>query len=164
MANSVFNSAVHINNIPTNCTLVFTSSDITTRDLYIESLEGLLAAAREYVTKERAPTPDKPDLADLLCMELDAKRKQFDLIMKQNCALLAATAKGNGSGGGGDGGGNGSGSGGSGGGGSNRCHDQGTKALCPHCNKLVIHVVAHCFLLPANNDKISTWCKPPKLD
>ncbi len=67
MANSGFNSAVHINDIPTNHSLISTSSDFTTRDLYIESLEESLTAAREYVAKERAPTPNKPDPVDLLC-------------------------------------------------------------------------------------------------
>jgi hypothetical protein len=57
-ANSGFNSAAHINNIPTDCSLVSTSSDFTTRNLYIESLKESLAAAWEYVAKERAPTPD----------------------------------------------------------------------------------------------------------
>jgi hypothetical protein len=118
-ANSSFNSAAHINDIPTNCSLVSISSDFTTRNLYIESLEESLAAAQEYVTKECTPTPDKLDPADLLRMELDSQRKQFDLIMKQNSALLAAMARGNdgsgsGGGGGSDGGG---GSGGHGGGG-----------------------------------------------
>jgi hypothetical protein len=93
MANSSFDSAAHINNIPTNCSLVSTSSDFTTCNLYIESLEESLAAAQEYVAKECAPTLDKPDPADLLRMELDAQCKQFDLFMKQNSALLAAMAK-----------------------------------------------------------------------
>ncbi len=70
--NSGFVSAAHINDIPTNCSLVSTSSDFTTRDLYIESLKESLAAAREYVAKECAPTPDKPDQANLLRIELDA--------------------------------------------------------------------------------------------
>jgi hypothetical protein len=73
-ANSSLDSAAHINNIPTNCSLVFTSSDFTTRDLYIESLKESLAAAQEYVAKERTPTPDKPDPANLLLrIELDAQ-------------------------------------------------------------------------------------------
>jgi hypothetical protein len=74
MANSGFNSVVHINDIPTNCSLVSTFSDFITCNLYIESLEESLAAAREYVTKERATTPDKLDPADLLSTELDAQR------------------------------------------------------------------------------------------
>jgi hypothetical protein len=48
-ANSGFYSAAHINNIPTNCSLVSTSSDFTTRNLYIKSHKESLAAAREYV-------------------------------------------------------------------------------------------------------------------
>jgi hypothetical protein len=71
-ANSGFDSAAHINDIPTNRSLVSTFSDFTTCDLYIESLEQSLAEAREYVTKERAATPDKPDPANLLRIELDA--------------------------------------------------------------------------------------------
>jgi hypothetical protein len=98
-ANSSFDSAAHINNIPTNCSLVSNSSVFTTHDLYIESLKELLAAAWENVAKKCTPTLDKPDPADLLQRELDAQRKQFDLIMKQNSALLAAMAKGNGGGG-----------------------------------------------------------------
>jgi hypothetical protein len=160
VANSGFNSAVHINDIPTNCSLVSTSSDITTRDLYIESLRESLAAAWEYVTKEHTPTPDKSDPAALLRMELDAQRKQFDLIMKQNSALLAAMVKGNGGGGGKVGGGGG----GSGGGSGNRRCDRGTKAMCQNCNKMIVHVVADCFTLPANKDKIPSWYKPPKTD
>ncbi len=165
-ANSGFDSAAHNNDIPTNRSLVSTSSDFTTRNLYIESLKESLAAAQEYVPKECAPTPDKPDPADLLHMELDAQRKQFDLIMKQNSALLAAMAKGNGGGGGGSSGGGGdSGShGGGGGGGGNKRREQDTKAICPNCNKLVIHTASNCFTLPANKDKIPTWYKPPKLD
>jgi hypothetical protein len=164
-ANKSSDSAAQINNIPTDCSLVSTSSDFTTRNLYIESLNESLAAAQEYVAKERAPTPDKPDPADLLPTELDVQRKRFDLIMKQNSPLLAAMAKGNG--GGGSGGGSGSGGGGSGGssgGSSNRCRDHGTKAICSNCNKLVVHTVADSFTLPANKDKIPTWYKPPKLD
>jgi hypothetical protein len=164
-ANCGFDSAAHINDIATNRSLVSTSSDFATRDLYIESLEELLAALQEYVAKERAPTLDKPDPADLLRTELDAQHKQFDLIMKHNSALLPAISKGNDGGGGGGGGGGGS-SGNSGrrGGSSNRHHDQGTNAMCPNCNKLVVHAVANCFTLPANKDKIPTWYKPPKLD
>jgi hypothetical protein len=150
---------VHINNIPTNCSRISTSSDFTTHNLYIESLEESLAAAQGNVAKEQAPIPDKPDPLDLLCMELDAQCKRFDLIMKQNSTLLAAMAKENG-GGGGDGSGGGS----SSGDGSIRCRDQGTKAMCPNCNKLAVHTAADCFTLPANKDKIPTWYKPPKLD
>jgi hypothetical protein len=93
-------------------------------------------------------------------MELDAQQKQFDLIMKQNSALLVAMTKGSGGGGGSSGGSGG----GSGGGGGNRRRDRGTKAMCPNCNKLVVHAAADCFMIPANKDKILTGYKPPKLD
>jgi uncharacterized membrane protein YgcG len=162
-ANSSLDSEAHIKDNPTNCSIISTSSDITTRDLYIESLKESLAAAQEYVAKKRTPTPDKPDPVALLCTELDTQCKQFDLIMKQNSALQAAMAKGNGGGdsrgGGGDGGG-----GGSRGGGGNRRRDCGTKAMCPNCNKMVVHAAANCFMLPANKDKIPFWYKPPKTD
>jgi hypothetical protein len=76
-------------------------------------------------------------------------------------------AKGNGGGGGGggsgSGGGGGGGHGGGGGGGSKKCRDQGTKAICPNYNKLVVHAVS-CYMLPENKDRIPTWYKPPKLD
>ncbi len=156
MANSSFDSVAHINDIPTNNSLVSTSSDFITHNLYIESLEESLAAAREYTAKERTPTLDKPDPADLLCTELNAQCKQFDLIMKENSALLVAMAKGNGGGGGSGSNGGGGGGGGGSGGGCNRRRDQGTKAMCPNCNKLVVHAVADCFMLPANKDKIPT--------
>ncbi len=71
-ANSSFDNVAHINNIPTDCSLVSTSSNITTRDLYIKSLEESLAAAQEYVAKECTPTPKKLDPAALLHTELDA--------------------------------------------------------------------------------------------
>jgi uncharacterized membrane protein YgcG len=166
LVNRGFDSLAHINDIPTNCSLVSTSSDITTHELYIESLEESLRAAREYVAKERTPTPDKLDPAALLCTELDAQCKQFNLIMKQNSIPLAAMAKGNGGGGGG-GGGSGGGSGGSGGGGGsggNRRRDRGTNAMCPNCNKMVVHVAVNSFMLSANKGKIPSWYKPPKKD
>ncbi len=70
-SNSGFDSEGHINNILPNCCLVSTSKDFTTRNLYIESLKELLAAAWEYVAEGRNHTPDKPDPTDLLHMELE---------------------------------------------------------------------------------------------
>jgi hypothetical protein len=89
--------------------------------------------------------------------------------MQQNSTLLVAMAKGNGGGGGCGGIGSGSGSGcggrsGGGGGSGNKHDDQGTKVICPNCNKLVVHAVSNCYTLPANKDKIPTWYKLPKLD
>jgi hypothetical protein len=80
--------------------------------------------------------------------------------MMLKISLLAATAKGNGGGGGrGSGGGCGSGVGG-----GNRRRDRVTKAMCLNCNKMVVHAVADCFMLPANKDKIPSCYKPPKMD
>ncbi len=164
-ANSGFDSAVHINDIPSNHSLVSTANDFTTPKLYIESLKEPFVAAWEYVAKECAPTLDKPDPADPLRTGLDTHRKQFHLIMKQISALLAVMAKGIGGGGGGSGGGSGgsggNGGGGSGGGGSNRRRDQGTKVMFPNCIKLVVHTAADCFMLPANKDKIPMGTSPP---
>jgi hypothetical protein len=56
-ANSGFDSVAHINNIPTNCSLVSTSSDITTRDLYIESLKESLLQQRGSMLPRSAPLP-----------------------------------------------------------------------------------------------------------
>ncbi len=80
-------------------------SKITTPNLYIKSLEESLAAARKYVTK----VPDilnTPDPMAVLCTKLNAQRKQFELVMKQNSDLLTNMARnGGGCGGGGSGGG-----------------------------------------------------------
>jgi hypothetical protein len=51
-ANSGFDSMANIYNVPSDQTMASTApSKITTRDLYIENLQELLAVAREYVTK-----------------------------------------------------------------------------------------------------------------
>jgi hypothetical protein len=72
-ANSVFNSMANIYDVPSNQSMASTApNEITTRDLYIESLEELLAAAREYVTKV-PNTPIAPDPLAMLCTELDAQ-------------------------------------------------------------------------------------------
>ena len=54
-----------------DCTVASTTSDITMRDLYIKSLEESLAAAREYVAKERALATVTDPTAPL-CVELKA--------------------------------------------------------------------------------------------
>ncbi len=58
-ANSNFNSAAHINDIPSDRSLETTSSNFTTFNLYIEGLKESLVAVQEYVANERALTPDK---------------------------------------------------------------------------------------------------------
>jgi hypothetical protein len=103
VANSGFDSASLVHKYPpnqSNCTVASTTSDITTRDLYIESLKESLAAARAYVAKEQAPAM-VTDPTALLRAELEAQHKQFNLIMKQNTDLIRAMAKSSVSGGGG---------------------------------------------------------------
>jgi hypothetical protein len=133
--------------------MVSTTSNITTRNLYIESREESLVAAKEYVTKEHNPAPDKTDLVALQRVELYAQCKLFDLIMKQISDILVAITKGSSSGGGGGSSG-----------GSRRGHDCRPKKLCPYCNNMVVHAAADCFTLPANKDNIPSWYKPPKTD
>jgi hypothetical protein len=56
VANSGVDNAVHVNNLPTNRSLVSISSDITTHNLFIKSLKESLVAVREYVPRS-APLP-----------------------------------------------------------------------------------------------------------
>ncbi len=157
-ANSGFDSMANIYNIPSNRSMASTApSKITTRDLYIESLEELLSAAREYVTKV-PNTPTAPDPMVMLRAELNAQQKQFELIMKQNLDLLTNMAQNGGSnvgGGGGGGGGGGDNEGGGGGGQHRQGGGQRNKdaKICPHCGKMALHAPADCFSLEANKDK-----------
>jgi hypothetical protein len=157
-ANSGFDSMANIYNVPSDRTMASTApSKITTRDLYIESLEELLAAACEYVTKV-PNTPIAPDPMAMLCAELDAQQKQFELIMKQNLDLLTNMARnggGNRYGGSGGGGGGGDNEGGGGGGRRRQGGRQQNKdaKICPHCGKIALHAPADCFSLEANKDK-----------
>jgi hypothetical protein len=56
-ANIGFDSPAHINDIPTNRSLVATSSDVTTRGLYIESLKESLAQQCGSMLQRNAPLP-----------------------------------------------------------------------------------------------------------
>ena len=125
---------------------------------------SLLLCVLRYVAKEQAP-PTVTDPMAPLCAELEAQRKQFDLIMKQNADLLTATKNGlsGGSGGGGGGGGGGSGrNGGRGGGCSGSGRKPSLTALCPNCNKMMTHKLEDCYSLEANKSKIPHWYKPRK--
>ncbi len=165
-ANNGFNSMANIYNVPSDQRIASTApSKITTRDIYIESLEELLTAACEYVTKVPntpiAPvsnTPIAPDPMVMLHTELNAQRKQFELIMKQNSDLLtnmAQNSSGNGGGSGGGGGGGGDNEGGGGGGQRRQGGGQQNKdsKICPHCCKMALHAPVNCFSLEANKDK-----------
>jgi hypothetical protein len=50
---SGFDNAVHINNIPIDCSLVLTSSDITTCNLYIKSIEEPRSAPLPWTKRTR---------------------------------------------------------------------------------------------------------------
>ncbi len=85
-------------NVPSNCTFVTSKSNdnFTPRDLYIESLEESLALARDYMTNAPttapAPTPVVNPLITLR-LDMEAQRKQFELLIKQNSDLVATFAK-----------------------------------------------------------------------
>jgi hypothetical protein len=101
-ANSGFKSAAHVRENSSGHSVITTECDLT-RDLYMKSLEESLAAACEYVAKDRAARA-VPSLANeqstLLRNNLDAQCKQFELVMEKNSKLLMALSKG-GKGGGG---------------------------------------------------------------
>jgi hypothetical protein len=182
---SGFESAAHVRENSLGHSVITNESNLT-RDLYAKSLEESLAAACEYVAKDTAahaaPLPANEQLT-LLRNDLDAQRKQFELVMEQNSKLLMALSKGGGGGGGHGGGGssggknnggvanNGGGTrkGGSGGGGGGRGSGGGgnstfrEKKLCPNCNKWVVHFPVECFSLEANKNKhpVGWKAKPP---
>jgi hypothetical protein len=184
-ANSGFESAVQVQEIFLGHSIITTESDLT-RGLYIGSLEESLVVAQEYVTKDmaaHAAAPPANEQLTLLRNNLDAQRKQFELVMEQNSKLLAALSKGGrgdgGRGGGSSGGGKNNGGvannggsarkGGSGGGGGGHGGGSGgnstfrEKKLFPNCNKWVVHFPAECFSLEANKNKCPAgWkAKPP---
>ena len=76
-ANSGFDSVALVQEYPfdqSDCTVASTTSNITTHNLYIESLKESLAAAHKYVAKGQAPAT-VTDLTTPLCVELKAQRK-----------------------------------------------------------------------------------------
>ena len=146
-ANSGFESAAHVRDHSSTRSVATanTESDFT-RDLYIESLEESLSAARELLasntTTTRTPAPPIIDPITLLQNDLAEQRQQIS-------ELIATLSKG----GGGDSGGKGKGKGGIGGNGDQRKTPWKEKKLCPNCNKEVVHDPADCFSLEANKDK-----------
>jgi hypothetical protein len=97
-ANSGFTSAAHIHDHASTHSIITdnTESELT-RDLYIESLEESLAAARgKYAldTTTRTPVPPTSDPLTLLQEALAEQRKQVLEIMAQNAKLIATLSKG----------------------------------------------------------------------
>ena len=112
-ANSRFKSAAHICDHSSAHSIITatTESDLTC-DLYIESLEKSLAAARKQYasdTTTRTPIPPAFDPLTLLQTELAEQRKQVLDVMAQNAKLIATLSKGEGGNGGGGGKGKGNG-------------------------------------------------------
>mgnify|MGYP006146177255 FL=1 len=152
-ANSGFKSAAHIRDHSSAHSIITatTESDLT-RNLYIESLEGSLAAAREQYASDattRTPVPPAFDPLTLLQTELAEQRKQVSDVMAQNAKLIATLSKG----GGGNSGGGGKGKGNDGDNSNRHKTPWKEKKLCPNCNKEVVHDPADCFSLEANKDK-----------
>ncbi len=158
-ANSRFKTTAAMYNIPSDHTIATakSSSDFTSRDLYIESLEESLAQARDYVTDAPttapAPTPFVDPMATLR-LDMKAQRKQFELLLKQNVDLVTVFAKAS----------------------ATTNPGSGTTAKprrigckrslahlkeCPNCKKMYTHKLADCFSLAANVDKRPTnWSVP----
>jgi hypothetical protein len=111
VANSGFESAAHVQENSSGHSVITTESNLT-RDLYVKSQEESLMVARKYVAKDmaaRAAPPPANEQLTLLRNNLDAQRKQFELVMEKNSKLLAALSKGGGGGGGHGGGSSGGG-------------------------------------------------------
>jgi hypothetical protein len=159
-ANSGFKSAATMYNVPSDRTITMTKSsgDFTSCDLYIESLKESLALAHDYVTnaptRAPAPTPVVDPMATLH-LDMEAQRKQFELLLKQNSDLVTAFAKASAS--------NNPGSGT-----TPKPRHTGCKRSwahlkeCPNCKKMCTHKPADCFSLAANTDKCLTNLKYPR--
>ncbi len=155
-ATSGFESAAHFRDHSSAHSVITanTESDFT-RDIYIESLEEPLPAARELCATDattRSPVPPVFDPLTLLQTKLAEQHKQVLEVMAQNANLKAALSKG-GSGGNGGGSGGGRGKGGSGDNSGWHKTPKKEKKLCPNCKKVVVHDPTECFSLKENKDK-----------
>ena len=146
--------------VPSDRTIATTSSsgDTPARDLYIESLEESLAIAREYVAKTPGvnSTATSTDF-ERLKVEMEAQRKQFKILMKQNSDLVTALAKSSTaapstnrsatttrSG-------------------RPRTRDSTGLTECPNCKKMARHKPENCFNLATNADKRPTGWRVTEL-
>jgi hypothetical protein len=153
-ANSKLESDATMYDIPSNRIITTTKSsgEFTSGDLYIESLKESLALACNYVTNSPttapAPTPVIDPMATLR-LDMEAGRKQFELLLKQNLDLVTAFAKA-------------SASTNPGTGTTPKPRRTGCKRSwahlkeCPNCKKICTHKPADCFSLAANADKCPT--------
>jgi hypothetical protein len=153
-ANSRYESAASMFNVPSNRTFAMFKSNgnFTARDLYIKSLEESLALAHAYMTNAPTPAPASTPIVDplaTLCLKMDAQRKQFKLLLKQNPDLVTAFAQ------------------------TNARPNPGSSATpkprrtgcerlrthlkeCPNCKKMCTHKPDDCYSLAANVDKCPT--------
>jgi hypothetical protein len=153
-ANSGFESVATMFDIPSNCTFVTSkcNGNFITRDLYIESLKESLALACDYMTNALTTAPAPTPVVDpmtTLHLDMDAQRKQFERLLKQNSDLVAAFAK------------------------ASTSPNTGSVATpkprrtgckrsrahlkeCPNCKKMCTHKPDECYSLAANADKRPT--------
>ncbi len=158
-ANSGFKSAATMFNVPSDRTFATAkrNGNFTARDLYIKSLEESLALAHNYMTNASTTAPAPTPVVDpmtTLRLDMDAQRKQFELLLKQNLDLLAAFTKASAS--------------------PNpgsvatpkpRCtgckRSRAHLKECPNCKKMCTHKPDDCYSLAANADKRPTNYKAP---
>jgi hypothetical protein len=148
------NDAAAMYEVPPDCTIAMTksSSDFSSRDLYIESIKESLALARYYMANSPATAPTPTPVVDPMAtphLDMDTQCKQLKLLLKQNSDLVAEFAKASA--------GTNPGSGATP---KPRC--TGCKRLqahlkeCPSCKKMCTHKPADCFSLTANAEKRPT--------
>jgi hypothetical protein len=97
-ANSGFKSAATMFDVPSDRIFARSKSNgnFTAHDLYIKSLEESLALACDYMTSALSTAPAPTPVIDpmtTLRLDMDAQRKQFELLLKQYLNLVAAFAK-----------------------------------------------------------------------
>jgi hypothetical protein len=158
-ANSGFESTTTIYNVPSDRIFVMSKSNgnITSCDLYMESLEESLALAHNYTTNAPTMAPAPTPVIDpmtIMRLDMDAQCKQFELLLKQNLDLVAAFAKASAS--------------------TNpgsvatpkqrrtdREHLWAHLKKCPNCKNMCTHKPDDCYSPAANADKSPTNYKAP---
>jgi hypothetical protein len=158
-ANSGFEIAATIFDIPSGHTFATSKSNGNSSacDLYIESLKESLALAREYMTNASITAPAPTPVIDpmtTLRLDMDAQRKQFKLLLRQNLDLVAGFVKT-------------SASPNPSSGATPKPRRTGCKwswahlKECPNCKQMCTHKPDDCYSLAANADKRPTKYKAP---
>ena len=97
MTKSEYESNAHVKDfVPSYHTIMTSMSNITERNLYINSLKETLQESLVIACKRIHVTPENVDPLTVLCQELNARNKQFDTLI--DTTLLTALFKGDGSG------------------------------------------------------------------